>query len=172
MAFVYIFRVAAAAPVAAAGAGVAGVAAFSGATPAITALVNSANIPPGNPAPGAVGGLGAGLPAGAPAAVLALVPAGLVAVSVFPPYATPRTVPADSVIFLENPDVALLHRKKRSILLHIQKVFDKVFGQKWKRRNGYEHQYYNAAPSYGEYSNNNWWDDIKAGKLYIRECLA
>ena len=38
-------------------------------------------------------------------AALALVPAGLAAVAVFPPYATPRTVPAVSVIFAENPNI-------------------------------------------------------------------
>ena len=38
-------------------------------------------------------------------AALALVPAGLAAVAVFPPYATPRTVPAISVIFAENPNI-------------------------------------------------------------------
>ena len=36
---------------------------------------------------------------------LALVPTGLAAVAVFPPYATPRTVPAVSVIFAENPNI-------------------------------------------------------------------
>ena len=63
-------------------------------------LVNSQSVPPGNPAPGTPGG--GGQPSGA---ALALVPAGLVAVATFPPYATPRTLPAESVIFSEVPQI-------------------------------------------------------------------
>ena len=35
----------------------------------------------------------------------ALVPPGLTAIAVFPPYATPRTAPAINVIFAENPNI-------------------------------------------------------------------
>ena len=35
----------------------------------------------------------------------ALVPPGLPSIAVFPPYTTPRTVPAISVIFAENPNI-------------------------------------------------------------------
>ena len=37
------------------------------------------------------------------AAALGLAPLGTVPVAIFPPYATPRTLPAISVIFAENP---------------------------------------------------------------------
>ena len=58
----------------------------------------------GNPSPGSQGG-------GAPpvatsaqaAAALGLAPLGTVPVAIFPPYETPRTLPAISVIFAENP---------------------------------------------------------------------
>ena len=36
---------------------------------------------------------------------IGLVPAGLPPIAVFPPYIKPRTVPAVSVIFAENPDI-------------------------------------------------------------------
>ena len=57
----------------------------------------------GNPPPGTVGG--GGSPNGAANSVLALVPAGLNAVAVFPPFATPRTVEAEAVIFAEDPSI-------------------------------------------------------------------
>ena len=38
------------------------------------------------------------------AAALGLAPLGTIPVAIFPPYATPRTLPAISVIFAENPD--------------------------------------------------------------------
>ena len=63
-------------------------------------LVNAQTIPPGNPAPGSPGG--GGQPSGS---ALNLVPNGLVAVATFPPYATPRTLPAESVIFSEVPQI-------------------------------------------------------------------
>ena len=40
---------------------------------------------------------------------IALVPPGLTAVAVFPPFAIPRTLPANAVIFTENPT----RRKRR-----------------------------------------------------------
>ena len=67
------------------------------------------NIPPGAPGGGAppTAILGGGAIASPQTliAALALVPAGLTAIAVFPPYETPRTVPAVSVIFAENPNI-------------------------------------------------------------------
>ena len=125
-------------------------------------------MPPGNPAPGAVGG-GAS-PVGASASVLALVPAGLVAVAVFPPYERPRTFPADSVIFLENHNVELLHRKrrKRSVLRHISRLFHRFFGRPRRRSDYYKNSSYNK-PAYGEgyFHQTSWFDDIKSGTSRI-----
>ena len=68
----------------------------------------------GQPSPGSLGGgaaptavVGGGAVASPQTliAALALVPAGLAAIAVFPPYATPRTVPAVSVIFAENQNI-------------------------------------------------------------------
>ena len=53
----------------------------------------------GSTPPGSVGG--GSSPNGAPAATLALVPAGLTAIATFPPFATPRSIPAVAVIFAE-----------------------------------------------------------------------
>ena len=68
-------------------------------------LVNAQLAPPGNPAPGTPGG--GGVPLGA---ALNLVPDGLVAVATFPPYATPRTLQAESVIFSEVPQTLATRR--------------------------------------------------------------
>ena len=66
----------------------------------------------GNAAPGAPGG---GAPPSAVGAIgpstqtlataLSLVPPGLTAIAVFPPYNTPRRIPAVSVIFSEDPNL-------------------------------------------------------------------
>jgi hypothetical protein len=74
-------------------------------------IVNSQGVPPGNPSPGTPGG-------GAPPnvntpngiAALALVPLGTLPVAIFPPYATPRTRPAVSVIFAESPEIISMNR--------------------------------------------------------------
>ena len=70
--------------------------------------------PSGSPVPGSP--FGGGLPNTNPGNILANVPAGLTPVAVFPPFATPRTVPAVAVIWREpagtQPGVPL--RKKRS----------------------------------------------------------
>ena len=58
------------------------------------------DIPNDAPQPGQPGGGGVPTP-GNPA--LALIPAGLEAVSVFPPWISPRTVPAFGAIFKELP---------------------------------------------------------------------
>ena len=65
-------------------------------------LTLPSGVPPGNPEPGTPGG--GGPPNTLPQAV-ALVPPGLNAIAVFPPYIRPRTVPAISVIFAENPAI-------------------------------------------------------------------
>ncbi len=109
---------------------------------------------------------------GASASVLALVPAGLIAVAVFPPYARPRTFPADSVIFLENPNVELLHkrRRKRSVLRYISRLFHRFFGRPQRRSDYYQHSSYNR-PAYGGGGyypqQSNWFDDIKSGTYEI-----
>ena len=66
----------------------------------------------GNAAPGAVGGgalpsvVGDFAPSSQTlATALSLVPPGLTAIAVFPPYNTPRTIPAISVIFSEDPNI-------------------------------------------------------------------
>ncbi len=157
----YFYRVAEATPPVAAGAG-------AGATSALVMfpefpLVTNVATPPGSPAPGAPGGIGGGTPSQATPAQLNLVPQGLTPVATFPPYATPRTFPADSVIFLENPNVDLLvprtsrlrRRFKRSLFKQIRRLF---FGyrrqtQSIARRRNYKH-----------YKRRSLWDDIKSGK--------
>ena len=68
--------------------------------------------PPNAPQPGTPGGGGLPTNLANPSLPLALslVPAGLAAVAVFPPFATPRTFNATAVIFSENPG-----RKKRDV---------------------------------------------------------
>ena len=86
-------------------------------------MTTATSVPAGNPAPGQAGG-GAS-PQNAPQETLALVPAGLTPVATFPPYDTPRTLPAKSVIFLENLN-PVQNRKKRGIFEDIQHGF-KIF---------------------------------------------
>ena len=68
----------------------------------------------GNTPPGSLGGgapptaiIGSGAIASPQTLIsaLALVPVGLTAIAVFPPYNKPRRVPAVSVIFAENPNI-------------------------------------------------------------------
>ena len=63
----------------------------------------SSNYFTGNAQPGLPGG-GAS-PNGASQTILNLVPLGLNAVAVFPPFETARTLPAIAVIFSENPSI-------------------------------------------------------------------
>ncbi len=155
-------RVAEAAPPAAAGAG-AGAAAGLATFPEFPLVTNVAT-PPGSPAPGAPGGIGGGTPSQATPAQLNLVPQGLTPVATFPPYATPRTFPADSVIFLENPNVdllvprssRLLRRFKRSLLGHIGKLLLGHNQQSIARRRNYEHN-----------KRRSLWDEIKSGASKI-----
>ena len=72
------------------------------AIPDLPLVLPGSGVPPGNPQPGTPGG--GGTPNTLPQAV-ALVPLGLNAIAVFPPYNTPRLVPAISVIFAENPAI-------------------------------------------------------------------
>ena len=71
--------------------------------------------PQGSPQPGSPGG-GASPSSGTPTATaaLALVPAGLQAVAIFPPYEIPRTVPAVSVIFREDSSAQNTHRYRHN----------------------------------------------------------
>ena len=98
----------------------------------------ASGVPPGNPPPGTPGGgappttvAGAGVVQVASAqtlsTALALVPLGLTAVAVFPPYNRPRTIPAVSVIFAENPAMIPGLRKKRSLRKLRQKVYKFFF---------------------------------------------
>ena len=66
--------------------------------------IGAGGAPPGSPAPGSPGGGGSPNVVGNPvaASAVALVPAGLTAVAVFPPFETPRTLPAIAVIFSEE----------------------------------------------------------------------
>ena len=66
----------------------------------------------GNSSPGSGGGGATPSAVGAGAAnpsilatALTLVPLGLTPIAVFPPYNTPRQIPAISVIFSEDPDI-------------------------------------------------------------------
>ena len=70
-------------------------------------------VPPGNPLPGAIGG-GASPVAISPqaATALGLAPLGAVPIALFPPYATPRTLPAISVIFSESPSVMVQAQRR------------------------------------------------------------
>merc|ERR1712008_387145 len=96
------------------------VAAAVGGVAASTALVANPSlqltgingVPPGNAPPGSAGGGATPSAVGAGAAnpsilatALTLVPLGLTPIAVFPPYNTPRQIPAISVIFSEDPDI-------------------------------------------------------------------
>ena len=66
----------------------------------------------GNPAPGTLGGGASPAVVGAGAATpqtlataQTLVPPGLTPIAVFPPYNIPRTIPAVTVIFAEDPNI-------------------------------------------------------------------
>ena len=121
-----------AAPIVGLGAGTVAVAGIY-ASPSLPMTLAS-GVPPGNPPPGTPGG---GAPPSAVAGTgvvqvasaqtlstaLALVPLGLTAVAVFPPYNRPRTIPAISVIFAEDPGMVPGVRKKRSL----QKLRRKVY---------------------------------------------
>ena len=83
-------------------------------------LVNRNGIPPGNPIPGTpVGGSLPTTNSNTSQEALDLVPPGTIPVSIFPPYASPRTRPAVSVIFAEDPRIIsvneALFRFKRSL---------------------------------------------------------
>ena len=75
-------------------------------------LLNDALIPPGSPLPGSR--FGGTIPFGTPASLLSLVPSRLIPISVFPPFVSPRTLEAESILFAEDPDILHL-TVKRSI---------------------------------------------------------
>ena len=73
---------------------------------------NSKHLFLGNSSPGSGGGGATPSAVGAGAAnpsilatALTLVPLGLTPIAIFPPYNTPRQIPAISVIFSEDPDI-------------------------------------------------------------------
>ena len=68
-------------------------------------FIFSGNIPPGSPGGGAPPTPGGGASPQTLKTAIGLVPAGLLTIAVFPPYVKPRTVPAVSVIFAENPNI-------------------------------------------------------------------
>jgi hypothetical protein len=78
--------------------------------------VTPQGIPPGNPLPGTPGG-GAPPVATTPeaATALGLAPPGTVPVALFPPYATPRTLPAITVIFAENPAITVAAARRSDL---------------------------------------------------------
>ena len=75
-------------------------------------LMTDSLIPPGSPAPGSRSG--GALPFGTTSSVIALVPPSLIPISAFPPFVTPRTFGAESIIFAEDPSILSL-TVKRSI---------------------------------------------------------
>jgi hypothetical protein len=147
-----------------------GVAAGTGAVVAIAQfpqfpLVNGAVAPPGSAIPGTP--FGGGIPSQAPPQVLSLVPAGLTAIATFPPYATPRTLPAVSVIFSEVSDISLLEvRRKRSLFSAWRRYF--IVPRRSHRRNNHgQHQYrkkriHNNVFKYIE----GQWNTVKSSHLY------
>ena len=66
-------------------------------------LLTNALTPPGNPIPGSR--FGGALPVGVPNSMLNLVPPKLIPMAAFPPFAAPRTLEAESIIFAEDPDI-------------------------------------------------------------------
>ena len=80
--------------------------------------------PPGNPNPGSL--FGGEFPLEPSASTLDLMPHRVIPVTVFPPYATPRTFEAESIIFLEDPEL-LQFRVRRSIWSRTQNMGSWVF---------------------------------------------
>jgi hypothetical protein len=101
-------------------------------------LVTQNGIPPGNPQPGTPGG-------GAPPNIntqtglqaLALVPLGTLPVAIFPPYATPRTKPAVSVIFAEDPSLIAMNKALMRFKRSIHRTFFRSGLRRSQRRSSY-----------------------------------
>ena len=101
--------------------------------------IGAGGAPPGSPAPGSSGGGASPNVLGNPAAAsaVALVPAGLTAVAVFPPFLTPRTLPAIAVIFSEESQ----RRKRDTYPMTYQQMYRSqfyrrkptIFTQIWKK---------------------------------------
>jgi hypothetical protein len=146
-----------------------GVAAGAGAVVAITQfpqfpLVNGAVAPPGSAVPGTP--LGGGIPSQAPPQIQNLVPPGLTAIATFPPYATPRTLPADSVIFSEVQDTSLLEvRRKRSLFSAWRRYF---IVPKSQRRNYRGQHQYRRIPKHSNVFKyiKGQWNTVKSSHLY------
>ena len=90
--------------------------------------IGAGGAPPGSPAPGSSGGGASPNVLGNPiaASAVALVPAGLTAVAVFPPFLTPRTLPAIAVIFSEGSQ-----RRKRNTY---PKTYQQMYRSQFYRR--------------------------------------
>lgn len=90
--------------------------------PPLPALTSQGVPPGGNPLPGTAGG-GSPPIATSPQAAIAigLAPLGTIAIAIFPPYATPRTLPAVSVIFAESPTAVV--KTQRRILTRKRATF-------------------------------------------------
>jgi len=92
----------------------------------------------------AIGGLSPAAVSGLSVAALTLVPAGLVPIALFPPYEKPRTKPAVSVIFAEDPEIMSLNddislmRTRRSLADHMKDNLRRnyrrpsVFAEAWQ----------------------------------------
>ena len=106
--------------------------------------IGAGSAPPGSPAPGTPGGGGVPNIQANPSAsqAVSLVPFGLTPVAVFPPFDTPRTLPAIAVIFSETPtrrkrDTHQLnydyhHSGSQSIFSHVwRKVSTSPFAMLW-----------------------------------------
>jgi len=90
--------------------------------------------PANQPQPGQPGG--GALPALAVApTVLALIPAGLLPVAVFPPFASPRTTPAECVIFSENDEVSVAAARATAIPRRVKRLASfRRWLRRWRRR--------------------------------------
>jgi hypothetical protein len=96
------------------------------------------NSTPGNPAPGSAGGGGAPVASSAASSqALALAPPGTVPVAVFPPYATPRTKPAVSVIFAEDAAMLAMNRAMMRFRRSAEVGLLRGFRRRGRRRPSY-----------------------------------
>ena len=102
--------------------------------------IGAGSAPPGSPAPGTPGGGGLPNIQANPSAsqAVSLVPFGLTPVAVFPPFDTPRTLPAIAVIFSEAPTrrrrdaYDYHHSGSQSILSNVwRKVSTSPFAMLW-----------------------------------------
>ena len=92
--------------------------------------IGAGSAPPGSPAPGTPGGGGLPNIQANPSAsqAVSLVPFGLTPVAVFPPFDTPRTLPAIAVIFSEAPT-----RRKRDAYDYHHSSSESMFSRVWRK---------------------------------------